>query len=101
MPRRIYTYNDDLGWEWMNLFSAIGGFIIAIGTLIFLYNAARTLRKPATAEDNPWDAYTLEWLTSSPPPVYNFEQIPVVNSRHPAWDLKHPESSSDKPEEQA
>jgi cytochrome c oxidase subunit 1 len=59
--------------------------------LIFVYNLVVSLRNGKPAGDDPWDAWTLEWTTTSPPPSYNFEQIPTVHSRRPLWDLKHPE----------
>jgi cytochrome c oxidase subunit 1 len=86
MPRRIYTYSADSGWGSMNLLSSIGGFVVAVSILIFLYNVAVSLRKPAAAADDPWEAGTLEWSTSSPPPVYNFAAIPSVSSPYPLWD---------------
>ncbi|MBV8968777.1 MAG: cytochrome ubiquinol oxidase subunit I, partial [Verrucomicrobia bacterium] len=59
--------------------------------LIFVCNMFWSARKGERAGDDPWDAWTLEWATSSPPPEYNFEELPVVRSRRPLWDLKHPE----------
>ncbi len=91
MPRRVYTYAADSGWGALNFLETIGAFIIAISFLIFLYNIIRTLSKPATHPTDPWDAFTLEWKTSSPPPVENFETIPAVHSRRPLWDEKHPD----------
>ena len=60
------------------------------GLLVFVFNIIRSLRKGQPAGSDPWDAWTLEWATSSPPPEYNFAEIPVVRSRRPLWDLKHP-----------
>lgn len=91
MPRRIYTYGAGHGWEWMNLLSAVGGVIVAVATLVFLINVYRTLRQPPTAANDPWDGFTLEWLTSSPPSPYNFDRIPVVTGPRPLWDQKHPD----------
>jgi cytochrome c oxidase subunit 1 len=91
MPRRQYTYPSGLGWDQLNLASTIGAFILAIGVLAFVINGIITLRKPADAPNDPWDAFTLEWATTSPPPAYNFDTIPVVRSRRPLWDMKHPE----------
>jgi cytochrome c oxidase subunit 1 len=92
MPRRQYTYAPGLGWDQLNLIETIGAYILAIGTLVFLVNWFITMRKPKKAPADPWDAFTLEWATSSPPPAENFETIPVVRSRRPLWDMKHPEN---------
>lgn len=86
MPRRVYTYNADLGVGWLNLISTVGAFIFAIGILLLLINIWRSLRLGAPAGNNPWDAATLEWSTTSPPPVYNFATLPQVASRHPLWE---------------
>src|SRR6185437_4033986 len=69
-----------------NLASSIGAFIFAFGTLLLLINIVRSLREGERAGPNPWDAPTLEWATSSPPPPYNFLAIPIVASRHPLWE---------------
>src|SRR5437763_3049261 len=88
MPRRIATYPSGLGWDGLNLISTMGGFIFAVGTGITLVNwfHARCWGKPAGPD--PWEADTLEWATTSPPPEYNFASIPVVASRHPLWDQR-------------
>jgi len=91
MPRRIYTYDAGRGWELWNGMSSAAVLLQALGVLIFLWNIAYSLRRGAVAGDDPWDAWTLEWSTTSPPPPYNFETLPVVRSRRPLWDLKHPE----------
>ena len=91
MPRRIYTYEPRPGWETLNLIITIGAFIQAAAILVFVYNLVVSYWKGATAGNDPWDAWTLEWTVSSPPPAYNFATIPVVASRRPLWDLKHPE----------
>jgi cytochrome c oxidase subunit I len=91
MPRRIYTYEAGRGFEVWNQLSTAGvGFQVA-AILVFLWNVVRSLFRGREAGDDPWDAWTLEWSTTSPPPVYNFETLPVVRSRRPLWDLKHPE----------
>jgi cytochrome c oxidase subunit 1 len=91
MPRSIYTYQPDRGWNFLNLVVSIGGLIQSIAVLIFAYNFIRSYWRGEVAGDDPWDAWTLEWTTSSPPPVYNFEELPEVHSRRPLWDLKHPD----------
>ena len=91
MPRRIYTYPPGLGWSQLNFTSSCGAIIIAAGVIVFVANWFVTIRRPATATTDPWDAYTLEWMTTSPPPPENFVEIPVVRSARPLWDLKHPD----------
>ena len=90
MPRRIYTYEPGRGWDVWNLIVTIGVFFQALGTVIFVTNLLWSYFKGKAAGSDPWDAWTLEWSTLSPPPVYNFASIPVVKSRRPLWDLKHP-----------
>jgi cytochrome c oxidase subunit I len=85
MPRRVYTYTADMGWQGLNLLSSIGAFIFALSFALLLVNVIYSLRRGALAGDNPWDASTLEWATSSPPPSYNFDRIPVVKHRDPLW----------------
>jgi len=92
MPRRVYTYDADMGVGWLNLISTIGAFVFAVGVVLFLFNVWRSLRAGAPAGDNPWDAPTLEWSTTSPPPVYNFATIPQVASRYPLWEERLKES---------
>jgi len=86
MPRRIYTYGDGMGWDWLNLITTAGSFLFGIGVFLFFYNVVVSRKRGALAGDNPWDAPTLEWATSSPPPPYNFAVIPTVASRHPLWE---------------
>jgi cytochrome c oxidase subunit I len=93
MPRQIYNYEPDRGWTLMNQIISVGGFIQAIAVLIFVYNLVHSYFRGKKAGPDPWDAWTLEWLTSSPPPAYNFAIDPEVSSRRPLWDLKHPEDS--------
>jgi cytochrome c oxidase subunit 1 len=91
MPRQIYTYEADRGWNSLNMIISIGGFIQAIAILIFVYNMVHSYFRGEDAGPDPWDAWTLEWATASPPPVYNFAIEPEVASRRPLWDRKHPE----------
>jgi cytochrome c oxidase subunit 1 len=90
MPRRIYSYDPGRGWDVWNLLATLGVLVQAVGILFFLANVVLSLKRGEPAGDDPWDAWTLEWSTTSPPPPYNFEVIPVVHSRRPLWDLKHP-----------
>jgi cytochrome c oxidase subunit 1 len=91
MPRRIYTYEPGRGWEIWNLIVTIGVFFQIAGVLVFVFNLLRSMIKGPSAGSDPWDAWTLEWSTCSPPPEYNFAKIPEVLSRRPLWDIKHPE----------
>jgi cytochrome c oxidase subunit I len=91
MPRSIYTYEADRGWAHLNMIISIGGAIQAVAVLIFAYNLFWSYYRGREAGNDPWDAWTLEWSTSSPPPAYNFAVMPEVKSRRPLWDIKHPE----------
>ena len=91
MPRRIYTYEPGRGWDTWNLIVSIGVIFQAAGILVFIWNLLWSLSRGDEAGTDPWDAWTLEWSTPSPPPVYNYAVTPVVRSRRPLWDLKHPE----------
>ena len=91
MPRRIYTYEASRGWDGLNMIVGIGTVFQAVGILVFVYNMVHSYFKGKEAGPDPWDAWTLEWSTSSPPPDYNFAVLPAVKSRRPLWDLKHPE----------
>jgi len=111
MPRRVYTYTawraqqyayttgkgwearnqTDIGWEIWNQLATLGAFVLGAAFLVFFWNVYRSLRRGRDAGPDPWDAWTLEWATASPPPAYNFETIPTVRSRRPLWDEKHPD----------
>jgi cytochrome c oxidase subunit I len=91
MPRRIYTYEPGRGWDIWNLIVTVGVFFQIAGVLVFVGNLLWSLLKGQFAGNDPWDGWTLEWSTTSPPPEYNFATIPLVQSRRPLWDLKHPE----------
>ena len=91
MPRRIYTYAAGRGWDGMNLIASIGVIFQAAAVACLVWNIWRSLRKGTPAGNDPWDAWTLEWSTTSPPPEYNFAVQPEVRSSRPLWDLKHPE----------
>ena len=85
MPRRVYTYLPETGWGTLNLIASMGAFILAIGVLVFVINVVWARRAGVVAGDNPWAADTLEWTTTSPPPNYNFHNVPVVQGRYPIW----------------
>jgi len=91
MPRSIYTYEADRGWNALNMVISLGGFVQAIAVLIFAWNLVYAYLRGKVAGNDPWDAWTLEWSTPSPPPAYNFAVDPVVRSRRPLWDIKHPQ----------
>ena len=86
MPRRIYTYPKEMGWDGTNLLITIGSLVLATGILISLVNFIVSARRGAPAGRNPWNADTLEWALDSPPAAYATEHIPTVVSRHPLWD---------------
>ena len=97
MPRRIYTYPADQGWDIFNLMSSYGAYIQAVAGLIFAYNIFRSMRNGEPSGNDPWGGGTLEWSIPSPPPEYNFAVIPTVTSRYPMWDMKSPHLSADVP----
>ena len=88
MPRRIYTYDADMGWNLWNAVASAGAGLIAVSMLVFVANVVRSLMKGEEAGADPWDARTLEWSIPSPPPEYNFEQIPTVHGRDAFWAQK-------------
>ena len=98
MPRRVYTYADNPGWALLNGIASLGAVFMAIGTLVFLWNIGASLLRGKIAGDNPWDAFTLEWATTSPPPPENFTSLPEIKSRRPVWDMNHPEHADWKTE---
>ena len=89
MPRRIADYAANAGWNDLNLAASIGGFVIAASMIPFLWNVFISLRNGRIAGDDPWQANTLEWATSSPPPPYNFDHLPEIRSERPLFDLRH------------
>jgi cytochrome c oxidase subunit 1 len=88
MPRRIYTYYGGMGWDFWNLVSTLGAVMLAIGFLFFIYNMWRSWTKGELAGADPWDGRTLEWSIPSPPPEYNFAEIPNVQDRDDWWEEK-------------
>ena len=89
MPRRYADYAAGTGWQPLNVLATVGSFIMALSILVFLINFFKTLRSGPPAGDDPWDGYTLEWATSSPPPHHNFTRMPRIRSERPVFDEKH------------
>jgi len=85
MPRRYWVFLHDQGLELGNVISSIGAFFMAAGVIVLFYNIVHTAVKGEKAEADPWDGRTLEWSISSPPPYYNFEQLPLVRGLDPLW----------------
>jgi cytochrome c oxidase subunit 1/cytochrome c oxidase subunit I+III len=92
MPRRVYTYPNLPWFGTFNAISTAGAFLMLFGVFAFLWNIYSSMRKPHDAGADPWDAWTLEWLCSSPPQPKTFTKIPPVHSARPLWDIKHPEN---------
>jgi cytochrome c oxidase subunit I len=88
MPRRVYTYPDGLGFELMNQIETAGSFVLFVAFLVFLYNIFKTSRQPRNAPADPWNGATLEWSIPSPPPEFNFAEIPTVHGRDALWETK-------------
>jgi cytochrome c oxidase subunit 1 len=85
MPRRVYTYAAELGWNGLNLVVSAGSLVFFASFVLLLVNAVASCRKGELAGANPWGASSLEWATASPPPAYNFARVPVVRHGEPLW----------------
>ncbi|MCV3241766.1 cytochrome c oxidase subunit I [Mesorhizobium sp. ZC-5] len=88
MPRRVFTYPADVGWDWMNLLSTVGAFVLAFGVLVVVVDILRPKHRQNRGEQNPWNAGTLEWI-SEPEENWGVRSIPHVESRYPLWDQKN------------
>ncbi|MDQ3915559.1 MAG: cytochrome c oxidase subunit I [Actinomycetota bacterium] len=97
MPRRTYTYPDGMGWNFMNMIETVGAFVIAVSILVFMFNVVVTRRRGEIATADPWDARTLEWSIPSPPPEYNFAEIPLVKDRDDWWHRKYAPTPAGEP----
>jgi cytochrome c oxidase subunit 1 len=97
MPRRQYYFSPGMGWDFWNLVSTAGAFTIALSTLVFMGNVALTMRRGRRAEADPWDGRTLEWSIPSPPPHYNFAEIPIVRRLDDFWHRKYAEDQKRRP----
>jgi cytochrome c oxidase subunit I+III len=86
MPRRVYTYPADMGWNTLNAVASVGALLIAVSMLLFVVNVVVSFRRGKLAGANPWHASSLEWAVPSPPPAYNFARILVVGGREPLWE---------------
>ena len=93
MPRRYYTYGDGSNWGFWNAMVSFGAFFLGATVLLFVYNLGKSLRSGKPSGNNPWDAATLEWGIPSPPPPYNFAQIPQIGHRDPIWWEKYEQDS--------
>jgi cytochrome c oxidase subunit I len=97
MPRRIYTYDAQQGWDLFNAMSSWGSYLLGLAAVIGVWNMVVSLKRGRVAGNDPWGAPTLEWSIPSPPPDYNYASIPNVTSRYPLWDLKSPELTTEVP----
>jgi heme/copper-type cytochrome/quinol oxidase subunit 1 len=91
MPRRVVDYAPNIGLDTPNLVSSLGYVVMFVAVIVFLVDVGISLRRRVPAGDNPWDAYSLEWATSSPPPEHNFHRLPRIRSERPTFDMNHPE----------
>jgi cytochrome c oxidase subunit 1 len=89
MPRRTYRYPEGLGWAFWNGMATLGAFIIAVSMLVFVWNVISTRRNGRPAGNDPWDGRTIEWMTTSPPAIHNFDRVPTVRQLDEWWHRKY------------
>ncbi|HZQ28411.1 MAG TPA: cytochrome c oxidase subunit I [Acidimicrobiales bacterium] len=94
MPRRIYTYPKNMGWDFWNFVSSVGAFVIALSTLIFIVNVLYSRKRSPVPGNDPWDGRSLEWSIPSPVPHYNFAEVPTITSEDDFWHRKYTEDVS-------
>ena len=97
MPRRIYSYSEGTGWDFWNMVATGGAFLIGLSILVFIFNVVLSLRRKDRAGPDPWDGRTLEWAIPSPPPAYNFAEIPTVRARDAFWHSTYVEDETGRP----
>jgi heme/copper-type cytochrome/quinol oxidase subunit 1 len=100
MVRRVSRYPIETGFLPLNVAETIGAFLMGISILLFVWNMLASLRRGPLAGNDPWLANTLEWLTSSPPPEYNFASLPRIRSERPLRDLRLAAASAEAEHEQ-
>jgi cytochrome c oxidase subunit 1 len=93
MPRRVASYIHDPEWATLNQWATVGAVMMGLSTVFFLVNVVYSWKR-YPAGDNPWDAQTLEWFTTSPPPHHNYYSLPPIRSERPTWDYNHPDAKS-------
>jgi cytochrome c oxidase subunit 1 len=100
-PRRMVVYPEKLTGEgffnlhFWNTVASVGSYLLAVGIFLFLVNVWRTTRKGVTAPLDPWDARSLEWLTTNPPKPHNFDVVPHVHALDEYFHLKYEEVDTD------